>query len=167
MGCRPFGESCRRNLLAGHSASSILCGVDRIWPQPGQVDHPQAPGGWWKPTPTGGAAPPPIRLSPTFHTTHHRSPDRKRGKPQWGIGHDQVVPNAALMIKRFRCRHRAHTRAPSHETCTAISSWTARRIHRRELWRWFELSPTGLWNFSVAPSAERQRPDKACSLRRR
>jgi hypothetical protein len=87
--------------------AEILRHVDRIRPQHAQVDHFQRPGvrggqhHRWRHASLVG-------LRPTF--SHHapaiaRSQTRKAIIRYWG---DQVIADAALMIKKIRCHDRAY-----------------------------------------------------------
>jgi hypothetical protein len=87
--------------------AEILWHVDRIRPQQAQVDHLQRPGvrggqhHRWRHASLVG-------LRPTF--SHHapaiaRSQTRKAIVRHWG---DQVIADAALMIKKIRCHDRAY-----------------------------------------------------------
>ena len=99
--------ACRERELKSVQRAEIFWHVDRIRPQQAQVDHLQRPGvrggqhHRWRHASLVG-------LRPTF--SHHapaiaRSQTRKAIIRYWG---DQVIADAALMIKKIRCHDRAY-----------------------------------------------------------
>ena len=87
--------------------AEILRHVDRIGPEHGQVDHLQRSGvrggqhHWWRHTSLVG-------LRPAFG---HDAPAIARSQTWEAIiryRRDQVIADAALMIKKIRCHDRAH-----------------------------------------------------------
>ncbi len=97
----------RRDGLGSLQRAEILRHIDRIGPQHGQVDHLQRSGvrggqhHRWRHTSLVG-------LRPTFS---HDAPAIARSQTWKAIiryWRDQVIADAALMIKKIRCHDRAH-----------------------------------------------------------
>jgi hypothetical protein len=105
--------------------AEVLRDINRVRPQYRQIDHLQGPGigaGQQHRRSDAGL----VRLSPAFG--NHTPPVAwlQTRKAVLRHGGDQVVSDAALMIKELRCQHRAHQmaglRGPGAAAAVAIKA---------------------------------------------